>query len=174
MPRPLFFSSEGGATFEGTLLLLVTLPFVFPLAVLVLVPLTSLGLIGAFSVLSDFVAGERFSVPGVVTVRLGLWVVLRPLVAEGVEGDSEGWVVGRARLGEVVRWVELSVAVFISWLVGEDVPRSIFAAEGCLVEVAGLVSGGEAVAGGGLCEALLLRKERRRMKGLHIVSAHET
>lgn len=64
--------------------------------------------------------------------------------------------------------------MFMSWLVGEDVSRSIFAAEGCLVEVAGLVSGGEAVAGGGLCEALLLRKERRRMKGLYIVSARET
>jgi hypothetical protein len=103
MPLPRFFSSGGGATFDGTLLLLVTLPFVFALAALVLLPLTSLGRVGAFSVLSDFVAGDRFSVPGVVTVRLGLSAVLRPLVAEGVEGASEVWFVGRAKLGEVVR-----------------------------------------------------------------------
>jgi hypothetical protein len=112
MPRPLFFSSGGETAFASELFLLVTLPFVIPLAVLVLLPLTSLGRVGAFSVPSDFVAGDRFSVPGVVTVRLGLSVVLRPLVAEGVEGASGGWFVGRAKLGEVVRWVKLSLAVF--------------------------------------------------------------
>lgn len=56
---------------------------------------------------------------------------------------------------------------------GEAVSRSTFVADGCRVEVTGLVSGGEAAAGGGLCEALLLRKERRRMKGLHCVSDRE-
>lgn len=154
IPLPRFFSSGGEEAFTGTLVLLATLPLVCTLAVLVLVlvPLTSLGLVGAFSVLSDFVAGDRFSVPGVVTVRLGLWVVLRPLVAEGVDGASEGWgwVVGMARLGEVVRWVELAVVVFV-WLLGGDFSRWILVAEGRR-ETTGLFSGGETdtAAGGGL------------------------
>lgn len=88
--------------------MLRTLPLAFGLAELVLLVLTSLGLAGApapFSAppLSDFIAGERFSVPGVVIVRVGLSVVLRPLVAEGVEGDSTDRFVGGARLGEIVR-----------------------------------------------------------------------
>ena len=93
MPLPLFLSSAadgaGAPLFDSELLMLRTLPLAFGLAELVLLVLTSLGLAEApLSVLSDFIAGERFSVPGVVTVRVGLSVVLRPLVAEGVEGDS--------------------------------------------------------------------------------------
>lgn len=95
IPRPRFFSSGKAAealklvfACGGKLALLPLCPLV------ALLPLASLGLEGgrAFSVLSDLVAGDRFSVPGVVTVRLGLWFVLRPLllVAEGVEGGSEG------------------------------------------------------------------------------------
>lgn len=93
MPLPLFLSSaaDGAAAplFDSELRTLLTLPFAFGLAELVLLVLASLGLAdGPLSALSDFMAGERFSVPGVVTVRVGLSVVLRPLVAEGVEGDS--------------------------------------------------------------------------------------
>ena len=93
IPLPLFLSSAAAAgaapLFDNELLTLRTLPLAFGLAELVLLVLTSLGLAeGPLSVLSDFIAGERFSVPGVVTVRVGLSVVLRPLVAEGVEGDS--------------------------------------------------------------------------------------
>jgi len=50
------------------------------------------------------------------------------------------------------------------------VSRCIAVAEGRRVEVTGLVSSGVIAAGGGLCSFLLLRKERRRMKGLEIVS----
>lgn len=148
IPLPLFLSSApAGAAppFESELLTLRTLPLAFGLAELVLLVLTSLGLAGAPAPLSapplsDFIAGERFSVPGVVMVRVGLSVVLRPLVAEGVEGDSEGRFVGGARLGEMVRWVRLgetvrwvstSGAVSGLWLVGEAVSlsRRIEAAE---------------------------------------------
>jgi hypothetical protein len=50
------------------------------------------------------------------------------------------------------------------------VSRCIDVAEGRRLEVTGLVSGGVAAAGGGLCSFLLLRKDRRRMKGLEFVS----
>jgi hypothetical protein len=152
------------------LLLLVTLPLKRPFGVLglvrVLLPVERAGRTGAFSVLSDFVAGEKFSVPGVVMVRLGLSVVLRALVAEGVEGGSEGW--GGARLGDIVRRVKVSVAVFVGLLVGVEVSRWMIVVEGCWVVTMGFVGGGEAAAGGGLWlrADLLLRKERRRMKGL--------
>lgn len=121
--------------------MLRTLPLAFGFAELVLLVLTSLGLVGgpaplSAPPLSDFIAGERFSVPGVVTVRVGLSVVLRPLVAEGVEGDSVerfgggarfGETVRWTRLGETVRWVRVSVVVVgeVLWLlVGEAVSRS--------------------------------------------------
>jgi hypothetical protein len=165
-PLPRFFSS-GGASL-GVLFLLVTLPFARLLAILVLLLLllllASLGRTGAFSMLSGFVAGERFSVPGVVMVRLGLSVVLRALVAEGVDGGSEGW--GGTRLGDMVRRMEVSFVVFVGWLVGVEVSRWKLVVEGCWVVTMGFVGGGEAAVGGGLCEDLLLRKERRRMKGL--------
>ena len=81
-PRPLFFSSGGdeGVTFVWAggglallpLVVLVLLLLPLPLAL----PLASLGFDcdgeAVFSVLSGLVAGEGFSVPGVVTVRLGL------------------------------------------------------------------------------------------------------
>jgi hypothetical protein len=113
IPLLLFLSSPAaGATppFDSELLMLLTLPLAFGFAELVLLWLTSLGLAGgpvplSAPPLSDFIAGERFSVPGVVMVRVGLSVVLRPLVAEGVEGDSTDRFVGGARLGETVRWV---------------------------------------------------------------------
>jgi hypothetical protein len=161
-PLPRFFSS-GGASL-GVLFLLVTLPFARLLAtlalLLLLLLLASLGRTGAFSMLSGFVAGERFSVPGVVMVRLGLSVVLRALVAEGVDGGSEGW--GGARLGDMVRRMEVSVVVFV----GVEISRWKLVVEGCWVVTIRFVGGGEAAVGGGLCEDLLLRKERRRMKGL--------
>ena len=140
--------------------------------------LTSLGLTGAPAPLSapplsDFIAGERFSVPGVVTVRVGLSVVLRPLVAEGVEGDSVGRLIGGARLGETVRWVRFSVGVSVfRLLIGEAVSRRIEAVE-YFLEVTGLDSGGDTVADVGSSTSLLLRKERRRMKGLETVSNFE-
>lgn len=187
IPLPLFLSSAadgaGAPLFDSELLTLLTLPLAFGLAELVLLALTNLGLAeGPLSALSDFVAGERFSVPGVVTVRVGLSVVLRPLVAEGVEGDSSdrfcggarlGDAVRWARLGDAVRWVRFSVVGSVFWLVGEVASRRIEAVEYRL-EVTGLDSGGgEACARVGLRVLLLLRKERRRMKGLEIVSNHE-
>jgi hypothetical protein len=119
IPLPLFLSSAAAGAappFDSELLTLLTLPLTFGLAELVLLVLTSLGLAGgpaplSAPPLSDFIAGERFSVPGVVMVRVGLSVVLRPLVAEGVEGDSEGRLVGGARFGETVRWVRLGDTV---------------------------------------------------------------
>lgn len=171
IPLPLFLSSAAAAgaapLFDNELLTLRTLPLAFGLAELVLLVLTSLGLAeGPLSVLSDFIAGERFSVPGVVTVRVGLSVVLRPLVAEGVEGDSRDRFCGGARLGEAVRWVRFSVVGSVFRLVGEVASRRIEAVEYRL-EVTGLDSGGgEASARVGLRVLLLLRKERRRMKGL--------
>jgi hypothetical protein len=64
-----------------------------------------------------------------------------------------------ARLGEAVRWVRFSVMGSVFWLVGEAVEYRL--------EVTGLDSGGgEASARVGLRVLLLLRKERRRMKGL--------
>jgi hypothetical protein len=116
IPLPLFLSSAFAGTappFDIELRMLRTLPLAFGLAELVLLVLTSLGLTGGpvAPPLSDFIAGERFSVPGVVTVRVGLSVVLRPLVAEGVEGDSVERVGGGARLGETVRWTRLGETV---------------------------------------------------------------
>lgn len=98
--------------------------------------------------------------------------MLRPLllVAEGVEGGSEGcgWVVvmGGARVGEVVRLVEVTVVVGC-WSVG--LLGGVFSRESeewSMVAMGG-ICGAEERAGGGLCSALfllLLRKERRRMK----------
>ena len=61
-----------------------------------------------------------------------------------------------------MRWVRFSVVGSVLRLVGEAVEYRL--------EVTGLDSGGEASARAGLCGLLLLRKERRRMKGLEIVS----
>lgn len=61
-----------------------------------------------------------------------------------------------------MRWVRFSVVGSGLWLVGEAVEYRL--------EVTGLDSGGETSARAGLCGLLLLRKERRRMKGLEIVS----
>ena len=130
--------------------------------------------------------GDRLvvSVPGVVAVvvvKLGLLVVLRPLAAEGVEGGSEaaaaacGWVVdGGRRWGVVARWMMTSAAgaslllllvwekVGLEWLV-----KDVFLEAG--VGVIGLDGRGEAALtvprdGGGLWEAFLERKDKRRMK----------
>lgn len=65
-----------------------------------------------------------------------------------------------------MRWVRFSVVGSVLWLVGEAVSRRTDAVEYRL-EVTGLDSGGEASVRVGLC-GLLLRKERRRMKGLKI------
>lgn len=99
--------------------------------------------------------------------------MLRPLllVAEGVEGGSEGcgWVVvmGGARVGEVVRLVVEVTDVVGCWLV--DLLGGVFSreSEGWSMVAMGGICGAEERAGGGLWSALfllLLRKERRRMK----------
>jgi hypothetical protein len=132
--------------------------------------------------------GDRWlavSVPGVVAtvvVKLGLLVVLRALAAEGVEGASEaawGWGEGGRRCGVAVRWMRTSEAgaslallllllrllLLLAWeMVGLELVLVV--KDGLLEPGVGVI--GSAVLtfprfGGGLGEAFLERKERRRI-----------
>jgi hypothetical protein len=153
-----------------------------------------LSTVGAVFIGALLTVGDRWlavSVPGVVAVvvvKLGLLVVLLALAAEGVEGGSEacGCVDGGRRWGVAVRWMRTSeaegslallllvllmlllldwekVAVLLLTLVKDGCLEAGFGVMGCLD---GLGEAALAVprVGGGLWEAFLERKERRRMK----------